>query len=80
MGNFQDNTDQKELALVSYKRAYQLDQDNYDCLNNLGLCLQELDQPGEAVEYFKKAIAVNPKDETAYLNLANSYEDLNESE
>jgi len=61
--------DYLEEALISYHKAIDLDPENVFSLNNLGiLYLDGLGDAMEALEYFEKAIEINPNYTLAYFN------------
>ena len=47
--------------------------EHYSVLSNLGVLYRRTGRAKRAIEYFERAIAINPSDATAYNNLANCY-------
>ncbi len=62
-----------DQAAVAYGRCTELDPDNLEVLNNLGLLLQKLGRPREAEATLLRAIAANPRFAGAHTNLAMLY-------
>ena len=63
-------------ALSEYQRALELDPDNADARNALGILLHvSYRRPAEAIEHYQKALEVRPNFSEAKTNLANVYLD-----
>jgi type IV pilus assembly protein PilF len=63
-------------ALSEFQRAIQLDPDNAESRNALGILLHlSFKRPDEAIEHYQKAIEVRPNFSEARTNLANVYLD-----
>ncbi len=63
MGNAFLSAGQPEKAVASYVQALEYDPDNSRLLRNIGLIyLQELDSPGEALNYLRRYVEQNPSD------------------
>jgi type IV pilus assembly protein PilF len=63
-------------ALSEFQRAIELDPDNADARNALGILLHlSFRRPAEAVEHYQRAIKVRPSFSEARTNLANVYLD-----
>ena len=56
-------------ALHYYEQALEIGGPNADILTDAGICYRRLGQPEKAVEYFKKARAIDPKHALSALNL-----------
>jgi tetratricopeptide (TPR) repeat protein len=64
-------------SITLYKEILVRNKDNSDALYNLGaISLEKKKNPKEAVDYFSKAIAVDPKFTNAYLGRGASFEAL----
>ncbi len=53
-------------------------EEHYSALTNLGVLYRKTGRSKRAIDYFKRAIIVNPSDATAYNNLANCYLEMAE--
>lgn len=63
-------------ALSEFQRAVELDPDNADARNALGIILHlSFSRPAEAVEHYQKALEVRPNFSEARTNLGNVYLD-----
>jgi tetratricopeptide (TPR) repeat protein len=63
-------------ALSEYQRAIELDPDNADARNALGILLHvSYRRPAEAIEHYQKALEARPNFSEARTNLANVYLD-----
>lgn len=65
------------MALRLFQRAASSDADNPEYANNAGMCLLRMRQPGESLQYFKKAIAQKKGHAMYYYNIGLAYRDLN---
>lgn len=64
-----------QMAYVEFHKAYELKPDDKNVLNALGIIhLMHLDEPRKSMEYFEKAIKVDPNYSEAYNNLGYAYE------
>jgi predicted CXXCH cytochrome family protein len=62
-----------DAALDEYRQAQLFNADRAEAHLNLGWVHMRLDQPGQAEDSFRKAIAIQPRFIPAYLNLADLY-------
>lgn len=60
-------------AALAYARCSELDSENLEVLNNLGVLLRKLNRKPEAEDSFKEAIFRNPSFSDAHANLATLY-------
>lgn len=67
-------------AEAIYQQVLQLDPQNYDALNMLGLIAATLGMNDVAIELTSAAIEVNPKISFAYANRANAYKQMGDFE
>jgi type IV pilus assembly protein PilF len=75
------NENKAQQAYVEFFKAYELDPNNKEVLNAIGVVyLLHFDEPLKAVEFFEKAVKVAPDYSDAYNNLGYSYEKLGEYE
>ena len=56
-------------AAEEYKRAIQIEPNNADMHNFLGVALVQLGKIDKAIEHFKKALELSPQYEAAQINL-----------
>ena len=63
-----------EEAVKSYKLAIQLDPENGDLYNRLGVVFVSIDDPVEAEESYLKAIDCSPEESRYYFNLGELYQ------
>jgi Tfp pilus assembly protein PilF len=61
-GNIYRNRKEPDLAIASYKKALAEDPNDRDALTNMGVTLQELGQPEEAVKAFSQLKLTHPTD------------------
>ena len=74
------NTNQLDSALLVYKNLINLDPNNVDVYNNLGLILSENKDYIEAEKIYRKAYEINPKNKKSYLNFLSMLLELNKIE
>ena len=75
------NENKAQQAYVEFFKAYELDPNNKEVLNAIGVVyLLHFDEPLKAVEFFEKAVKVDPNYSEAYNNLGYSYEKLDKYE
>jgi tetratricopeptide (TPR) repeat protein len=65
------------FAIQEYERVVQLDAKHWKALQNLGLLYRHAGRYEKALEYFTKAIAVQPANADLHLQRANALRDLN---
>jgi len=71
------NENKAQQAYVEFFRAYELDPRNKEVLNAIGIVyLLHFDEPQKAIEFFEKAVKVDPDYSEAYNNLGYSYEKM----
>ncbi|MEJ6714066.1 MAG: sulfotransferase [Rhodobacterales bacterium] len=68
-GLAQTNLQKSDAALASFRKAIQLDAQNYEAFNNLGLRLKESGEPESAKKALEKALQINPQYPQASYNL-----------
>lgn len=62
-----------EKALDLFLRLVEGEAENPNLLSNIGLCYSKLAEDEKAVEYFLKALSLNPKAVQTYINIADVY-------
>lgn len=62
-----------QMAFVQFQKAYQLNPNNKEVLNSLGLVYFQLDEFEKAKEFYLKAVYVDPNFSEAYNNLGVLY-------
>ncbi len=60
-------------AAEYFLKVLELDKNNPNILNNIGLCFSKLAKDDLAIEYFLKALSNNPKSVQTYINLSDVY-------
>ncbi len=60
-------------AAESFLKVSDVDKNNPNILNNIGLCYAKLAKDDLAIEYFMKALSFNPKSVQTYINLSDVY-------
>lgn len=60
-------------AADAFLKLAEEDKTNANILNNIGLCYSKLAKDDSAVEYFLRALSINPKSVQTYINLADVY-------
>src|SRR5690606_30689759 len=71
MGNiFATKKNDIETALVYYNQILEHTPDNYITLNNIGAVLMQIGKSNEGLQYFKKALSINPSYPNTYLAIA----------
>ena len=60
-------------ALEMFKKATEIDSGSGEAQFNLGLAYTRLDRPRDAVQAYRKATVISPKDDRAFLALAQTY-------
>ncbi|MDI6801245.1 MAG: tetratricopeptide repeat protein [Thermodesulfovibrionales bacterium] len=58
-----------QTAFIQLHKAYQIDPDNHNVLNSLGLVHLQLEEFEKAKEFFLKALSINPDSSDAHHNL-----------
>jgi tetratricopeptide (TPR) repeat protein len=71
---------QFERAVGCCRTALQLQRDNPEALNNLGLALGSLGRAAEAAEQFRAVLALRPDDALAHSNLGTALRSLGQTE
>lgn len=75
MGFANLNENKIQQAFVEFHKAYELDPNNKEVLNAIGLLyLLHLDDPAKAITYFERAVKIDPLFSEGYNNLGYSYE------
>lgn len=64
-----------KIAMKRFNQAWLLDQNNADVYYGFGHLLSIRKETDKAIEFYKKAIEINPKHTFALVNLARSYKD-----
>ncbi len=62
-----------QMAFVQFQKALQLDPDNKNVLNSLGLVYLQLEEYDKAEELFLKSVSIDPEFSDAYNNLGVTY-------
>ena len=62
-------------ASAYLKKSYEQKQDDFNILAQLGFCALQLNESGEAVQYFNRMLKINPNDNKTYYNLAYAYKE-----
>jgi protein O-GlcNAc transferase len=73
------DNEQLERAEASYRREIELTPEHFGPYHMLGVVLNRVGRNAEAIESFKRAIALNPNSGASYSSLAASYIDLDDS-
>jgi superkiller protein 3 len=69
------NENKIQLAFVEFQKAYELNPEDKDILNGIGLIyLFQFEEVPKAIEFFEKAIRVEPDFSDAYNNLGYAHE------
>ena len=68
------------IQIELYKNVLEIEPENIESLNNIGVSFNNAYNYSEAIKYLTKCIEINPKYALAYANLANSYNLLEELE
>lgn len=68
-GNLLFDHELNEQAITYYEQALEIGGPDPDLLTDTGICYRRLGRPEKAVEYFRKARAVDPKHPLSALNL-----------
>jgi Flp pilus assembly protein TadD len=63
-----------EKAVKAYKLAIQLDPENGDLYNRLGIVFVSIEDPVEAEELYLRAIECSPEESSYYFNLGELYQ------
>ena len=71
-------THQMEYAIASFKKAIDIKPDYAEAHFNLGITLQELNNPNEAIKYYETAISIKPAYPIAHNNLGLIFLGLNQ--
>ncbi len=64
---------QNKKAIQAFKKALELDPNNVDALNEMGLTHVMIGEQSEAIAVYDMAIALRPDDPRAYINKAEAY-------
>src|SRR4030042_5235601 len=67
------NEDKMQMAYVEFQKAIELDPNNKDVLNALGLIYLRFDDLPKAKDSFLKAVSIDPYFSEAYNNLGGTY-------
>lgn len=67
-------------ALECYKASLLIQEDNYDALTGIAICLLEMELYDESIGYSQKAIAINPEAADALVYLAEGYTGIDDLE
>jgi len=70
------NTGQHEQALSAYKKTAELLPNNPDLYCNLGICANVMNKTQDAIEFFEKAVTIDPSCIVAHLQLIASWEKM----
>ena len=62
----------KKEAILVYKKALKIKNDDYEIYNNIGVIYSELDNFEKAILNYRQAVKFNPKYSIAYNNLGNA--------
>lgn len=60
-----------EDAIQCYEKVLELDKDNSDALNNMGVCYRKMGRLPEALDCYGRALKANPYDAAAWSNKGN---------
>jgi predicted O-linked N-acetylglucosamine transferase (SPINDLY family) len=71
--------EQFEQAEVSYRREIELTPEHFGPHHMLGVVLSRMGRHAEAIELFKRAIALNPHSSASYSSLAAAYSDSDDT-
>jgi tetratricopeptide (TPR) repeat protein len=80
LGNIFLDGEQWGAAVACFRRALRLHPDFYDALHNMGMALEELDRPEEALRMYEEAIEADPESPEAYLSAAELLESVSPEE
>ena len=69
------NSGQIKNALVAFQRAHALDPEHISALQNSAAALQQLGRTGEARKIFREVLARQPRNEMAWVGIADGYRD-----
>jgi protein O-GlcNAc transferase len=73
------DTEQFEQAEFSYRREIELTPTHFGPFHMLGVVLNRMARHAEAIELFKRAIALNPNSSASYSSLGAAYMDLDDT-
>ena len=73
------DTEQLEQAEASYRREIELTPEHFGPFHMLGVVLHRMARHAEAIELFKRAIALNPNSSASYSSLGAAYTDLDDT-
>ena len=71
---------EKEKAILDYKELLRLGENDSNTFYNIGSCYFSLEYYDKAVEYFNKAINIDPDNDLALFEMAKTYSVLDEKE
>lgn len=77
-GNYYAGLYDYNTAIESYKKSVELASGDYYSLSNIGICLEQLRKPTEAIPYFRRAIEIKPEYVKPYERLLAIYDKQNE--
>src|SRR5271163_3596518 len=73
------DSEQFEQAEVSYRREIELTPEHFGPHHQLGVVLARMARHAEAIELFKRAIALNPSSGASYSSLGGAYTDFDDT-
>jgi len=76
VGNLFLDGEQWAAAVACYRRALRVHPDYYDALHNMGIALEELGRPEEAMQMYETAMEADPDSPEAYLSIAELLADI----
>jgi tetratricopeptide (TPR) repeat protein len=76
--NLAFKTKDHKVRISLYENVLELEPENYNALNNIGVAHSDIYKYKKAIEYFDKAIELDPSNSLAYANRANSQNQLDE--
>lgn len=78
--NLAFNTNDPKIRIELYKNVLEIEPDNYNALNNIGVAFNDIYKYDQAINHLTRAIEINSDFALAYANRANSYNQINEFE
>lgn len=79
LGNLYQKQNNFDLAISEYQKALKSNSDSDIILTHLGTAYFNKDQYQTAIEYFNKALMINPRNVSAYVQLAHSFSKLGDN-